>query len=47
MLWPTAPDSHDGRLERDAIEALGYEVKGMGAPLTEALKDPATEVLTF
>ena len=31
----------------DQIEALGYEVKGMGAPLTEALKDPATEVLTF
>jgi hypothetical protein len=31
----------------DQIEALGYEVKGMGVPLTEALKDPATEVLTF
>lgn len=31
----------------EQIEALGYEVKGMGAPLTEALKDPATEVLTF
>mgnify|MGYP001818106071 FL=1 len=31
----------------DQIQALGYEVKGMGAPLTAALKDPATEVLTF
>jgi hypothetical protein len=31
----------------EQIEALGYEVKGMGAPLTAALKDPATEVLTF
>jgi hypothetical protein len=31
----------------DQIQALGYEVKGMGKPLTEALKDPATEVLTF
>ena len=31
----------------DQIQALGYEVKGMGAPLTEALKDPSTEVLTF
>jgi hypothetical protein len=31
----------------DQIRALGYEVKGMGAPLTQALKDPGTEVLTF
>jgi len=31
----------------DQIRALGYEVKGMGAPLTRALKDPGTEVLTF
>jgi hypothetical protein len=31
----------------DQIRELGYEVKGMGAPLTEALKDPDTEVLTF
>jgi hypothetical protein len=31
----------------DQIRALGYEVKGMGGPLTEALKDPSTEVLTF
>jgi hypothetical protein len=26
---------------------LGIEVKGMGVPLTEALKDPNTEVITF
>ena len=31
----------------DQIRELGYEVKGMGVPLTEALKDPETEVLTF
>jgi hypothetical protein len=31
----------------DQIQALGYEVKGMGKPLTEALKDAGTEVLTF
>jgi hypothetical protein len=31
----------------EEIEALGIEVKGMGVPLTEALKDPETEVLTF
>ena len=31
----------------DQIRALGYEVKGMGAPLTAALTDPGTEVLTF
>jgi hypothetical protein len=31
----------------DQIRELGYEVKGMGVPLTEALKDPGTEVLTF
>ena len=31
----------------DQIEALGYEVKGMGKPLTQALKDPEIEVLTF
>ena len=31
----------------DQIRELGYEVKGMGVPLTEALKDPDTEVLTF
>ena len=31
----------------DQIRELGYEVKGMGAPLTEALKHPNTEVLTF
>jgi len=31
----------------DQIRELGYEVKGMGTPLTEALKDPDTEVLTF
>ena len=31
----------------DQIEALGYEVKGMGKPLTAALKDPGTEVITF
>ncbi len=31
----------------DQITALGYEVKGMGVPLTEALKDPGTEVITF
>ncbi len=31
----------------DVLEALGIDVKGMGVPLTEALKDPDTEVLTF
>jgi len=31
----------------DQIQALGYEVKGMGKPLTEALKNADTEVLTF
>ncbi len=31
----------------DQIRALGYEVKGMGKPLTEALKDDGTEVITF
>jgi hypothetical protein len=31
----------------DQIRALGYEVKGMGMPLTEALKDADTEVITF
>jgi hypothetical protein len=31
----------------DQIKALGYEVKGMGKPLTEALKNADTEVLTF
>ena len=31
----------------EELEALGIEVKGMGVPLTEALKDPETEVLTF
>jgi hypothetical protein len=31
----------------DQIRELGYEVKGMGTPLTAALKDPDTEVITF
>jgi hypothetical protein len=31
----------------DQIRELGYEVKGMGVPLTEALKEPGTQVLTF
>ena len=31
----------------DQIRTLGYEVKGMGKPLTEALKNADTEVLTF
>jgi hypothetical protein len=31
----------------DQIRSLGYEVKGMGKPLTAALKDPGTEVITF
>jgi len=31
----------------DQIKALGYEVKGMGKPLTKALKDADTEVITF
>ncbi|MEE4273603.1 MAG: DsrE family protein [Thermoanaerobaculales bacterium] len=31
----------------EELEALGIDVKGMGVPLTEALKDPQTEVLTF
>ena len=29
------------------LEDLGIDVKGMGVPLTEALKDPETQVLTF
>ena len=29
------------------LEALGVDVRGMGVPLTEALKDTETEVLTF
>jgi hypothetical protein len=31
----------------EKIEALGIDVRPMGVPLTEALKDPSTEVLTF
>ena len=31
----------------EELEALDIDVKGMGVPLTEALKDPDTEVLTF
>ena len=31
----------------DALGELQIEVKGMGVPLTEALKDPETQVLTF
>lgn len=31
----------------EELEALDIDVKGMGVPLTEALKDPGTEVLTF
>jgi len=31
----------------EPLEALGVDVKGMGVPLTEALKDPDTQVLTF
>ena len=31
----------------EQIRELGYEVKGMGVPLTEALKGPDTQVLTF
>ena len=31
----------------EQLKALGIDVKGMGVPLTEALKDPGTEVLTF
>jgi hypothetical protein len=31
----------------DQFRALGYDAKGMGKPLTEALKDADTEVLTF
>lgn len=31
----------------EELEALGIDVKGMGVPLTEALKDPETQVLTF
>jgi hypothetical protein len=31
----------------EELEALNIDVKGMGVPLTEALKDPETEVLTF
>jgi hypothetical protein len=31
----------------DQFRALGYDVKGMGKPLTEALKDADTEVLAF
>ena len=31
----------------DTIREMGIEVRGMGVPLTEALKDPDTEVITF
>jgi hypothetical protein len=31
----------------DTIREMGIEVRGMGVPLTEALKDPKTEVITF
>ena len=31
----------------DELEALDIDVKGMGVPLTQALKDPETEVMTF
>ena len=31
----------------EELKALDIDVKGMGVPLTEALKDPGTEVLTF
>ena len=31
----------------ELLEALDIDVKGLGVPLTEALKDPETEVLTF
>ncbi len=31
----------------DELEALDIDVKGMGVPLSEALKDPETQVLTF
>jgi hypothetical protein len=31
----------------EELEALDIDVKGMGVPLSEALKDPETEVLTF
>ncbi len=31
----------------DTIREMGIEVRGMGVPLTEALKNPDTEVITF
>ena len=31
----------------EELKSLGLDVRGMGVPLTEALKDPETEVLTF
>ncbi len=31
----------------EKLEALDIDVKGMGVPLSEALKDPETQVLTF
>lgn len=31
----------------ETIREMGIEVRGMGVPLTEALKDPETEVITF
>ena len=31
----------------EELEALDIDVKGMGVPLSEALRDPETEVLTF
>ena len=31
----------------EGLKALDIDVKGMGVPLSEALKDPETEVLTF
>ncbi len=31
----------------ETIREMGIDVRGMGVPLTEALKDPETEVITF
>ncbi len=31
----------------ETIREMGIDVRGMGVPLTDALKDPETEVITF
>ena len=42
--WVACADKHG---LADQIHEPGSEVKGMGAPLTEVLNDPDTQVMTF